>query len=117
MAIQLDEVTLIALIVESLFFGEFVQYAVVLFMLRRNRLGIFTVLFSISVYIFILRKRGGSSRVNRPLITVSVIMYIMALAVSSFLGYISEPALTKIAYMRLQSKSHDSISQKGGWSW
>lgn len=83
MSIQLDTATVIALIAESVFFGELKSY----YLLYIDGLtclheGIFTVLFSISMFILVLRRRQ-SHRMNKPIITVSVLMYLLGLAVSN----------------------------------
>lgn len=89
MAIQLDEATLIALILESLFFGKRISALKRSSSANYMTTGIFTVLFFISLYILILRKRV--EKVNRTLVSVSVLMYIVAFVVSLASNLYTDP--------------------------
>ncbi|KAH8111780.1 hypothetical protein DFH11DRAFT_1611931 [Phellopilus nigrolimitatus] len=61
MGLGLDEASLLALMVESVFFG------------------LFTMLFAITIYILFFRQRK-LQRLNKPILSVSIVMYVVAFA-------------------------------------
>ncbi|KAH8108848.1 hypothetical protein DFH11DRAFT_1516216 [Phellopilus nigrolimitatus] len=61
MAIGIDEVTLVSIFVECVLY-----------------VGFFTFLFSLSVYVLLFKKKGKNEHVNRPMLIVSIVMFILA---------------------------------------
>ncbi|KAH8116698.1 hypothetical protein DFH11DRAFT_1823245 [Phellopilus nigrolimitatus] len=60
MAINIDKVTLVSIFVECVLYG------------------FFTFLFSLSSYVLLKRKRGKREKVNKPMLVVSIVMFILA---------------------------------------
>ncbi|KAH8116715.1 hypothetical protein DFH11DRAFT_1505454 [Phellopilus nigrolimitatus] len=60
MAIGIDEMTLVSIFVECVLYG------------------FFTFLFSLSFYVLLLKKRDKSERVKKPMLIVSIVMFVLA---------------------------------------
>ena len=65
MAISLARVSIVSIFVECILYG------------------FFTFMFAVSVYVLLIKRRSKTETVNRPLLVVSITMFILATIVSS----------------------------------
>lgn len=82
MALQLDEATLLATVLGAILFGELICVSGDSEETDGAQPGLFTFLFITTTYILVF-KRKKMHRMHKPIFAVSVLMYTVALTVSS----------------------------------
>lgn len=83
--IAIDKVDLVSIFVECILYGMFSLYRVLMgenLNPHYSRTGLFTFLFAVSAYVLLVRRANRKERINRPMLTVSIVMFILATVVS-----------------------------------